>query len=233
VFSRRKDYTFHWDFDQQICSHVQENFNSVEHVHIDSKQAIINYVNYFPNTTELTINHYFKTIDDSIPKILNDIVPLEKLTKLVIECSNFPLEQIIKLIRFTCNLRTLKFNLPSFGEINYKSIKQSQNFQYVSNVNKIQHLDLRVDCSLERIELIVSLFPKLEYLKIGMKKEEINEIVRFLLSKTNHQTRHLFFLCISEIPKRCLKELNMLIQSHNLLENYSMKFVNRDLFLWW
>jgi hypothetical protein len=66
-----------------------------------------------------------------------------------------------------------------------------------------------------------------------MKKEEIHEIVRFLLSKTTTQTQHLFFLCISEIPKRCLKELNMLIKLENLLDDYFIKFVNRDLYLWW
>jgi len=81
--------------------------------------------------------------------------------------------------------------------------------------------------------LIVGLFPKLEYLKIGMKKEEIHQIVRLLMSKNNTQTRHLFLLCISEIPKQCLEELNILIQSEKLLDNYYIKFVNRDLYLGW
>ena len=34
-----------------------------------------------------------------------------------------------------------------------------------------------VDFTLDNIQLFVNLFPKLEYLKIGMKKEEIYEII--------------------------------------------------------
>jgi hypothetical protein len=62
-----------------------------------------------------------------------------------------------------------------------------------------------------------------------MKKEDIYKIVRFLLSKTND----LFSLCITEIPQRCLKEFNMIIKAENLLDDYYIKFVNRDLYIWW
>jgi hypothetical protein len=232
LFSRRKDYTFHWEFDGQICSQIQENFNSVKHVIIRSKNITNNFLKYFPNATELTIREYFKPTDVSVPKVLNRILSLNKLTKLVIR-SDYSFAQIVKLIRFTPNLHTLKFKLLSLQQINSELIQQSQTFQYVSNTNKITDLDLRTDSTLEKTQLIVNLFPRLKYLKTGMKKEEIHQIVRFLLTKTNPATRHLFFLCIAEIPKRCLKELNLLIKSKNLLDDYYMKFVNRDLYLWW
>ncbi len=233
MFCRRKDYLFYEQFEQQNCSYRQENFNSVKHVSIHTKQITANPIKHFPNATELTIKQYFKTYGDSIPRTLNRIVRLKKLTKLVIDCHDFRFEEIIKLIRFTSNLHTLKINMPSFGNINSELIQQSRTFQYVSNTNKIKYLDLRYNCTLEKIQLIVNLFPKLEYLKTGIKKEEINEIVRFILTNNNTQTGDLFFLCISEIPKRCLKELNMLIKSENLIDNYLIKFVNRDLHLWW
>jgi len=94
-------------------------------------------------------------------------------------------------------------------------------------------LELRSRCSLEEIQLFISLFPQLEYFKTGMKRREIVQIIRYLLSKTNNQTRHLFFLCISRIPKICLRELNMLIKFEKLLVDYFIKFINRDLYLWW
>jgi hypothetical protein len=219
--------------DQQICSLPQGNFNSVKHVRIHSKRAITNCVNCFPNATELTVEHCFKSTDDPISKALNGIVPLEKLTNIVFKCYGFSLKQIIKLLRSTPNLNILKLAFLSFNETDSKLIQQSQIFQYVSKTNKITNLDIRTDFTLGKIQLIVSLFPKLECLKIGMKKEEIHQIVRFLISKTNDKTRHLYFLRISRIPKRCLKELNLLIKSENLLDDYYIKFVNRDLYLWW
>ncbi len=83
------------------------------------------------------------------------------------------------------------------------------------------------------MQLIVNLFPQVEYLKIRMIRKEIEQIIRYLLSKNNLKTRRLFFLCISETPKIYLRKLNILIKSENLLDVYFMKFVNRDLYLWW
>ncbi|CAF4508575.1 unnamed protein product [Rotaria sp. Silwood2] len=99
-------------------------------------------------------------------------------------------------------------------ETNPQLIKQNENFQYVSKTNKIRHLDL-------------------QYLKTCMKRKEIGQITKYLLSRNNNKTQHLFFLCISETSKICLKELNVLIKSENLLNHYFIKFINRDLYLWW
>jgi hypothetical protein len=181
----------------------------------------------------LRIKHYFQTPDDSISKILNCIVPLQKLTKLVIQSYDFPFAEIVKLIGCTPNLYILKFSLSCLYETNFKLIEQSDIFQYVSKRNQIKNLDLHGDCTLEKIQLIVRLFPQLEYLKSDMNKKELAQILRFLLSKTNMKTRHLFFLCISKIPKRCLRELNILIKSEQLLDDYLIQFINRDLYLWW
>jgi len=101
-----------------------------------------NYVNYFLNVTELTIKHYFKTLDDSISTTLNRIIPLKQLNKLAIECYDFPVEQIVKLISFTPNLHTLKLNSLSIYETSSKLLQQSEIFRYVSNTNKIKNLEL-------------------------------------------------------------------------------------------
>ncbi|CAF5084069.1 unnamed protein product [Rotaria sp. Silwood1] len=162
---RRNDYDFYWEIDEYNCSHFQEiNLNLVQHLSINSKQIINIYLNYFPNVTHLTINHYFQTSDKSI----------------------------------------------------------------ITTLNHLQQC-----CSLNEIQLIVNLFPQLDYLKTRMNRKEIRQITKYLLSKTNDKTQHLFFLCISQIPKVCLKELNILIKSENLLDNYLIKFINRDLYLWW
>ncbi|CAF5016043.1 unnamed protein product, partial [Rotaria sp. Silwood1] len=208
---RRNDYDFYWEIDEYNCSHFQEiNLNLVQHLSINSKQIINIYLNYFPNVTHLTINHYFQTSDKSIITTLN---------------------QIIELLRFTPNLYALKLDLLHVQKTNTKLIRQSENFQYVSKINKIKNLDLQQCCSLNEIQLIVNLFPQLDYLKTRMNRKEIRQITKYLLSKTNDKTQHLFFLCISQIPKVCLKELNILIKSENLLDNYLIKFINRDLYL--
>jgi len=189
-------------------------------------------IKYFRNATQLTIKH-FKTLDDSISTTLNRIVPLKQLTKLVIESSNFPFEQIVKLLYFTSNLHILKLDILFHHDMNLELIQQSEIFRNVSTTNQIKNVELRDCCSLEQIQLIIHLFPQMQYLKTGMNKNEIRKITRCLLSKTNDKTCSLFFLCISKIPKTCLRELNMLIKSENLLNDYFIEFAYQDLYLWW
>ncbi|CAF4115220.1 unnamed protein product, partial [Rotaria sp. Silwood2] len=209
---RRKDYEFHWEIEKQNCSHFQEmNLNSVEHLSIKSRQIQNIYLNYFPNVTQLSIKHYFQTSDDSIIKTLNRMIPLVQLKKLTIESYDFPFEE----------------------EITPQLIVKKENFQYVLKTNKIKYLSIRESCVLNKIQLIVKLFPQLEYLKTCMNRKEIGQITKYLLLKTNQNTQNLFLLCISEIPKICLKELKFLIKSENLLDDYFIKFINRDLYLWW
>ncbi|CAF3255590.1 unnamed protein product, partial [Rotaria sp. Silwood2] len=107
---RRKDSTFYWESDIHICPHLQENdLNSVKHVHIHNERMTDNFVNYFPNTTQLTLQYRSEKFDNSIITSFDRIVPLEQLTKLVIEVYNFPFEEfIIKLLCLTPNLQTLK-----------------------------------------------------------------------------------------------------------------------------
>jgi hypothetical protein len=53
----------------------RENFNSVKHVYIRTQQTLVHRVKYFPNATELTIRYFLNTIDNSIPKTLNYVLP--------------------------------------------------------------------------------------------------------------------------------------------------------------
>ncbi|CAF4043935.1 unnamed protein product, partial [Rotaria sp. Silwood1] len=112
------------EIDEYNCSHFQEiNLNSVQHLSIYSKQIINIYLNYFPNVTHLTINHYFQTSDKSIITTLNRMIPLAQLKKLTIESYNFPFEEIIELLRFTPNLYALKLDLLHDQKTNTKLIR--------------------------------------------------------------------------------------------------------------
>ncbi|CAF1476320.1 unnamed protein product, partial [Rotaria sordida] len=137
--------------------------NSIKHLSICGKQVANNSVNYFPNVTQLTIEHYFKTSDDLI---------LLKLNLLKLDSS--PLDEI----------------------------------------------------------LIISIETK--YLKTSMKRTEIEDIIRFLLIKPNDQNSKLFLKCISKTYRMCLEEINILIESEILLDNYFIKYVDDDdLFIRW
>ncbi|CAF5119369.1 unnamed protein product, partial [Rotaria sp. Silwood1] len=66
-------------------------------------------------------------------------------------------------------------------------------------------------------------------LQTGEFRKQIFQITPCLLSKIDH----LFFLNITDIIKAYLQELNFLIKSENLLDDYLIKFIDHDLYLWW
>jgi hypothetical protein len=234
LYSRREDYAFYWKRDKPLGpNHQETNLNSVKHVLTWSKQVTDSSVNYFPHATELTIKYYFDTPDDSIITSLNRIVPLQQLTVLDIECPYFSWEQIVEVIHCTPNLHTFKFQSPRFDENSLKLIQQSEMFQYVSKTNKINNLELHLWCNLEEIPFILNLLPQLQYLKTRILRKQIGEMIKYLLTNRYTEARHLFFLCITQTPKVCLREVKMLIESEKLLDDYFIKIIFHDLYLWW
>jgi len=216
--------------DHQDCDHIPEtNLNFVKHVHISKQLETYYSAHYFPNATELTIKYYFEIPTHLIKTILNDVLPLEHITKLVYECCHWSSERFIELLICTPNLHTLKCAFMNLHETNRKN----DSFQYASNTNKIKNLDVGGWCTLEEVQCVVSLFPQVEYLEMGVFRKEIVQVIQYLLSQMDHKTRHLVFLCILNIPKICLRELNILIKREKLLDDYFIKYVNHDLYLWW
>ncbi|CAF0998854.1 unnamed protein product [Rotaria sordida] len=227
---RRKDHTFHWQYNHCIDSNVKKHdFKSVKHINICGKRAINNYVIYFSNATELTIKNYGKTYYGSMLTVLNQILPLKQLKKLIIDCNDFPIQQVLNLISLTPNLRLLKWNFQSIDQTKLKLIEQSETFRSLSNTNKIQNLQILHCCLFDEIQFFIKLFPQLESLQIAVFRKQIIQIIRCLLSKMDH----LFFLHITDIIKTYLQKLNFLIKSENLLNDYLIKFIDHDLYLWW
>ncbi|CAF4860429.1 unnamed protein product [Rotaria sp. Silwood1] len=168
---RRKDYTFYWEFDEQVCSYIQENnLNSVKHLHICSNAISDICINYFPNVTELTITNSFQISVDPVSKTLSRIVALKQITKLVVEPYDFYFEELIDLLRCTSNLYTLKYDLICFHQNTATSIQQKEEFLHLSNINKVKRLDIRETCTLEEIKMLVNLFPQLQYLQTAHGK---------------------------------------------------------------
>ena len=224
----------YWELADQVCPHLHEhNLTTVRHVRIGGKQATPNCGNYFPNATELTIKHKFHTPDFSIDITLNRIVPLQQLKKLVIEYCEMTFEQIVHLLRFTPNLLTLKIFLLSINRRNIKAFEESEHFRTVATNNRIKHFEIIDRCTYEYIQMLVHLFPRMEHFQVAIRRKEIRPILHYLLSKNHNHPRHLFFLCISSLPKVCLQEANIIIRVEGLLEQFWMKYVNRVLYLWW
>jgi hypothetical protein len=187
----------------------------------------------FTNATELTLSGKFEVPRDPLVSNLNRIIPLKQLTKLTLECHRLPFEQLIELLHFTPTIHTLNLDSVLLYRMDSVAIQQNNLFQFVSNTNIVTNLTIDKEITLEKIQLLVALFPRLEYLTINLYKETLESIARFLLSKPNDYTRHLSSLCISKQLRVLIQNLRILIESEKLLHDYTLKIINRKLYLWW
>lgn len=205
----------------------------IRHVDIHSTNAMQLCSDDFPNATKLTLSETFDVPRDSLVTHLSRIIPLEQLTHLILNCHRFHFEQIIEFLHSTPNIRTLLLDSVLLYGTNSISFEQDDIFQIVSNTNVITNLTIDKECTLDKIQLIVTLFPRLEYLTINLHKEDLESITRFLLSKFNDNTRHLSSLCISKQRKVLIEQMKILLESEKLLDDYILKLTNRKLYLWW
>ncbi|CAF1389491.1 unnamed protein product, partial [Rotaria sordida] len=195
-------------------SHQEINLNSINHIHLCCIEALNKYKNYFQNVTDLTVDCKLDSCNRSITTTLNRIIPLPRITKLIIEFRRFSFIQLIELLCLTPNVHTLKLDCISIHDREYTSIEQSQSFQYASKRNIIKNIILNETCTLEKVKILVALCPRLEDLNIEIDRKNLASIIRFLLSQTN--AHHLFFVCTSGIPKSCLEEIKTLIKLEKL-----------------
>jgi len=158
---RRNEYRLFSEIYEPSCNSEILNLDSVVHVDICSRQCTSNHANYFTNAAELTIRHYFNARDSSVIMAFDRIICLKRLVKLIIECYNFPFEQLIKLLSFTPNLKSLKFGSISCDTIDLIIIQQSDTFRCISKMNRITFLDVRQNWNLECMRMMNCLFPQL------------------------------------------------------------------------
>ncbi|CAF1160574.1 unnamed protein product [Rotaria sordida] len=193
----------------------------------------MNCVNYFRNATKLTLSHNFAESRVWLRIILKRIIPLKQLTTLIIDCDTFSFDQLIKLLHFTPNIHTLTFNSQSITESNSMLIQQSETFRLVSNTNKITNVTIKEKYSFENIKLFVTLCPRMQNLTIDIYTQHLESIIRFILLKTKINIPHLCSIYIKNTRKSMIGILKTLIESEELLDNYLIKSIDSQLYLWW
>jgi hypothetical protein len=236
-FFRRKHYTLckQQPDEATTLDYSESRLNSVQYVHIESGESIVNCTNYFPNATEIIFERRFSINRTSIITNLNRILSLKQLTKLVIKCPHFSVQKLIKILCNTSNIHTLELKSMACYKkrSDYASIQQSEDFQFVSNTNTIRNVTCDAACNLEQIRLLVALCPRLNSLTMNRRTSNLESVVRFLLDRTNENTRHLYLLCFSRVWNNWCDKLDQLIKSETLLNDYSLKQIDWNLYLWW
>ncbi|CAF2980417.1 unnamed protein product [Rotaria sp. Silwood2] len=170
----RKDYVLYDELVENIwSSRFGINEDPIHHICIHGKNMIKESIDHFPNATILTFCETFEVCCDSIAIDLNRSLPLKQLTKLTIECHRFSFEQLIKLLQFTPNVHVLKLDSILLYRTDSVSIQQNELSKLVSNMNTITKVTISKEITLEKIQLLTTIFLRMEYLTINLYKQDL------------------------------------------------------------
>ncbi|CAF1483841.1 unnamed protein product [Adineta steineri] len=105
-------------------------------------------------------------------------------------------------------------------------------FELVKKSVALTKVTISKKITLEKIQLLTAVFPRMDNLTINLFKQDLEPIAHFLWSKPNNNTRYLSSLCITKQRNDLMITLKNLIESKRLLRDYILKLINRNLYLW-
>ncbi|CAF0843357.1 unnamed protein product [Rotaria sordida] len=235
---RRKQYILYEEKNKNINRNRQKMImNFVQQIEIRNEKAMINCQNYFPNVTGLIILFNFgEQSKNLLSNSLNNIIPLNQLTKFILRSYHNDFYKIIELLQCMPNIHTFEIGHTSLKDSNLVSIQQSHTFRLVSQTNKIQNMIIECQCTLKEIQFLINLCPQLQQLTIDKSDKDFESFLRCLLSNINEKLNYLFLLCIASINQKETNILETLIKSEKLLHPHSPQIkyhsFNRKTYLW-
>ena len=231
---RRKDYVLCGPSADAIrLDSSKTHLKSVRHVRIQSEKAMVSCGHYFPNAIELTLEDGFTTHLGSISANLNRLLPLRQLTKLVIEIHYFSFVKLIELLYSMANIHTLVLeSMPLYG-ITKDSIEQNETFRVISNRNTITNITFKDLCTLDQIQLLIALCPRVQHLTIHIRARDLEPFARSLFKSASHHAPSLNSVSFRRASSCWLRKLDMLIQSERLLNEHMLTHNDSTLHLWW
>ncbi|UJR17949.1 hypothetical protein I4U23_004848 [Adineta vaga] len=217
-------------------NHFQTVFKSVDHVHIINEKALNQSMFCFPYVNKLTLGWKLSIHSStSIISKIHRILPLKQIQILKIEYNRLGFQIMCELLSFMPNLRTLKLRSIIFEKIDKLSIEQNEIFQLISKTNLIQHVILNEQCTLQKLELLLKLVPRVQCLQLSIQLDDMEMILEFLLNKNNKNTRHLVLLGFLSLEECYFRYLNQLIRSKTFLYDFKITYADYDnvLYMWW
>lgn len=211
------------------------NMDSVDHVYIHDIGSIANCKKKFVNAEKLIFTFGCGSAIEKIQYTLTNIVSLKKLTILDLEYAPISLMDLIHLLNCAPNIHTLMYSPPRDDEVKSVEIQQNDSFRSVSSTNKITDLKIGGSGGIRFLDVFLVLCPKIEQLRIDswLNPKWLESLVRLLQFKTNTNSKHLSLLHIINTCTSTYEGLKKFILTEGLLNYYSLKQVEREVYIWW
>ncbi|CAF4057928.1 unnamed protein product [Rotaria sordida] len=185
------------------------NLNAVKHVHIWKKQMSINHLNNFRNANTLTLGHDINYISF---EILNHVVCFKKLNHLYIKSIYFCFENILELLHYAPNISSINIQAIFVCNRTYNTIQNTEYYNDLLNNNHVKSFTTRDNCDFYTINMILSLFNKINYLKLNINVQQIQQIADRLIDCINSKKKEKLLICICNISSNDINKFKSIFQ---------------------
>ena len=209
------------------------NIVAVDHLIVRNEEAVTNCRRHFPNVNQLTLAESFRTNGVCLRTLFKRIVPLNQITALVIKCDKLYVDELVNLLHVMPSIHTLTYENRSLKDMEDNSTRQSDLFQLVRSTNTIRNVTITNGFILKNTKLIISLCPQIQHLTIGQYGSSALTSIQFILSKIKSDLPRLCSFRANHTPKTVVAWIKTMLESEGLLDNYLIKHINSDLYLWW
>jgi hypothetical protein len=171
-----------------------------------------------------------------------DIIPLFTIIQFVkLSIAHYKVDHdtLINLLSYLPNLNTLDVSSFSFRESDPLSMVKIDANPLILKNNKITKVRLGWCRELPYVQFFLDLCPFIKYLelKYWFIDTSNNELfLRFILTQNISNTPHLHSLgiyIIDESVDEVIEELEKIINSENLIQEYTIKYINDRIYLQW
>lgn len=174
----------------------------------------------FPHVTHLTIiDKDLSEFPSILSNNLNKILPLHQLTQFNYETFNWHFIEIIQFFQHMPNLEIFHIHFRAFIDWNFTSIEENDTFQFVSKNNRITKLVITTQCTLNDIDILIALCPRVKQLVIDKAGEYSDDF----FANIQNKLQDLVFLSVNCGCSDELERLQTLIESERLLSKCSIQ----------
>ncbi len=198
-------------------------------------------IDYYPSV-ELSVRGSVHSKDNQpfIDKI-SPLFEMIQLTCLDIYCSDVAVPMLIKILNFLANIHSMRISdLPLPEEIfDCNDDIDIDMFNLFLKNNKITKVTLRNISGLEQIDFILDIFPRMQYLALQkISNIDLKLIVQSTLLKIKEKNiyrpmKTCVVVVVVEATNNKIQQLQKLIDSKNLFQNYTLNRQYDRIYLQW
>ncbi len=197
------------------------------HINQDPKNNIENSSNpYFP-AVELSVEGTFLTENDEpLINFINPIFNMIQITYLDIECDKMTVSMLITILHALINLNSIRLSNSSLRQQMDLNTRDKIIFSIFLKINKIRKITLLNITEIDQIEFIFKRFPRLQF--FGLQRvwdSDLKASIQHILWNVKYNyISHPVTICVfcHDAKYNKVEELHQMIDSKNLLDNYTI-----------